>query len=156
METARLRQRGVRLQAIGRRDRLPTTALCAIEKAEAATAAGRGLHLRVAIDYSSRDAIVRAATSSLARNPLLPRHLLLPALSQALTAECGDVDLLIRTGGEMRLSDFLLWESAYAELIFTHRMWPEFDKSDLDVALAEFSRRDRRFGGTVCAAQASP
>jgi undecaprenyl diphosphate synthase len=64
-----------------------------------------------------------------------------------LTAQSGDVDLLIRTGGEQRLSDFLLWESAYAELVFTDRMWPDFDEADLDAALKEFSRRERRFGG---------
>jgi undecaprenyl diphosphate synthase len=68
-------------------------------------------------------------------------------LAQALTADSGEVDLLIRTGGEKRLSDFLLWESAYAELLFTDRMWPDFDSSDLDAALKEFSLRERRFGG---------
>ena len=66
---------------------------------------------------------------------------------QALTADSGDVDLLIRTGGEKRLSDFLLWESAYAELVFTDRMWPDFDVTDLDAALGEFRRRERRFSG---------
>jgi undecaprenyl diphosphate synthase len=68
-------------------------------------------------------------------------------LAHALTAESGEVDLLIRTGGEKRLSDFLLWESAYAELLFTDRMWPDFDATDLDAALGEFNRRERRFGG---------
>jgi undecaprenyl diphosphate synthase len=67
-------------------------------------------------------------------------------LAQALTAESGEVDILIRTGGEQRLSDFLLWECAYAELLFTDRMWPDFDAADLDAALAEFRRRERRFG----------
>jgi len=70
---------------------------------------------------------------------------------QALTADSGDVDLLIRTGGEKRLSDFLLWESAYAELVFTDRMWPDFDVTDLDAALGEFRRRERRFGGVPAA-----
>jgi undecaprenyl diphosphate synthase len=65
---------------------------------------------------------------------------------RSLTADCGEVDLLIRTGGEKRLSDFLLWECAYAELLFTERMWPEFDEADLDQALTDFSRRHRRFG----------
>jgi len=68
-------------------------------------------------------------------------------LMRALTSESGEVDLLIRTGGEKRLSDFLLWESAYAELIFTDRMWPDFDEAGLEAALEEFSRRERRFGG---------
>jgi undecaprenyl diphosphate synthase len=153
METARLREQGARLKAIGRRDRLPAAALRAIEIAENATVDGRGLHLRVAIDYSSRDAIVRAANHSLTCNPLLSPDLLLPKMSQVLSAEDGDVDLLIRTGGEMRLSDFLLWESAYAELVFTDRMWPEFDAVDLDSALREFGRRERRFGGVASNAE---
>lgn len=68
-------------------------------------------------------------------------------MTRALTGESGEVDLLIRTGGEKRLSDFLLWESAYAELLFSDRMWPDFDANDLDAALAEFNRRERRFGG---------
>ena len=156
METPRLREQGARLKAIGRRDRLPAAALRAIEIAENATVDGRGLHLRVAIDYSSRDAIVRAANSSLAFNLSLSPDLLLPTMSRALTAEDGDVDLLIRTGGEMRLSDFLLWESAYAELVFTDRMWPEFEAVDLDSALKEFARRERRFGGASCKTEALP
>ncbi len=150
LETERLRQRGARLQVIGRRDRLATSVLQEIEKTEWATAAGRRLHLRVAIDYSSRDAITRAA--AVAAAPFY--HVLPPsademgyALTQALTAESGEVDLLIRSGGEKRLSDFLLWESAYAELTFTDRLWPDFDEADLESALEEFSRRERRFGG---------
>jgi undecaprenyl diphosphate synthase len=74
-------------------------------------------------------------------------------LSEALTSESGEVDLLIRTGGEKRLSDFLLWESAYAELFFTDRMWPDFDSSDLAAAVAEFRRRERRFGGLATSGQ---
>ncbi|MGH9605740.1 MAG: di-trans,poly-cis-decaprenylcistransferase [Terracidiphilus sp.] len=155
METARLRDRGVRLEAIGRRDRLPKEALRAIQNAERATAAGRGLHLRVAIDYSSRDAIARAAAEAAAALPPghpSPHEDLGRLLAQALTASGGEVDLLIRTGGEKRLSDFLLWESAYAELVFTGRMWPDFADADLDAALEEFHRRERRFGGAVAAA----
>jgi undecaprenyl diphosphate synthase len=122
---------------------------CEIDKAESATATGRRLHLRVAIDYSSRDAIARATISAA---DVFSRELrpavdqMAYALMQTLTAESGDVDLLIRTGGEKRLSDFLLWESAYAELVFTDRMWPDFDAGDLEAALEEFSRRERRFG----------
>jgi len=149
LQTARLRDRGARLEVIGRRDRLPAAALNAIENAERATADGTGLHLRVAIDYSSRDAIARAAFN--AADALGPRRFMSPdlfgpMLMRSLTADCGDVDLLIRTGGEKRLSDFLLWECAYAELLFTDRMWPEFDGSDLDAAIADFSHRQRRFG----------
>ena len=150
LETERLRQRGVRIQIIGRRDRLAQSVLREIDKAECATAGGRDLHLRVAIDYSSRDAITRAAADANAalasEGPPSP-DLLGPMLTQALTGESGEVDLLIRTGGETRLSDFLLWECAYAELLFTDRMWPDFDQADLDAALEEFQKRERRFGG---------
>jgi undecaprenyl diphosphate synthase len=145
LETDRMRRRGARLQVIGRRDRLPPKALAVIEKSESATSAGRGLHLRVAIDYSSRDSIVRAACATGQSQPICPDSLG-PILGKALTAESGDVDLLIRTGGEKRLSDFMLWESAYAELFFTDRMWPDFDGADLDEAVAEFHHRERRFG----------
>ncbi len=146
LETNRLRQRGARLQVIGRLDRLPQKVLDVIEHSEAATASGRRLHLRVAIDYSSRESIARAACASGQAQPLSPDSLR-PFLMEALTAESGEVDLLIRTGGEKRLSDFLLWESAYAELLFTDRMWPDFDEADLDAAIEEFRHRERRFGG---------
>jgi undecaprenyl diphosphate synthase len=145
LETDRLRRRGVRLQVIGRRDRLPEKVLAVIENSEAATVAGRHIQLRVAIDYSSRDSITRAACLSSHPQPVSPDSLR-PILTQALTAESGDVDLLIRTGGEKRLSDFLLWESAYAELLFVDRMWPDFDEADLDMAIEEFRHRERRFG----------
>jgi undecaprenyl diphosphate synthase len=154
LETERLRQHGARLEIIGRRDRLPDLLLRQIGHAENATAEGSRLHLRIAIDYSSRDTITRAAAR--ATNALPPDQppsadVLGRMLAQALTAESGEVDLLIRTGGEKRLSDFLLWESAYAELLFTDRMWPDFDATDLDAALAEFNRRERRFGGVPAA-----
>jgi len=149
LETERLKQRGARLQVIGRRDRLAPSVLREIEKAERATTAGHRLHLRVAIDYSSRDSIALAAagdnTEHLHETRSSPDEIA-QALTQTLTAVSGDVDLLIRTGGEKRLSDFLLWESAYAELHFTDRMWPDFDEADLEAALDEFSRRERRFG----------
>ena len=149
LETETLRQHSARLQIIGRRDRLPATLVREITRAECATAEGQRLHLRVAVDYSSRDAITRAiagVTTALPVEPLTA-DLLGRTLAQTLTAESGDVDLLIRTGGEKRLSDFLLWESAYAELLFTDRMWPDFGATDLDAAVGEFHRRDRRFGG---------
>ena len=154
LETEQLRQRGARLQIIGPRDRLAKPVLREIDRAEWITAAGRGLHLRVAIDYSSRDAIARAAADAVAALP--DRGISSPdqlgrMLMEALTAQSSDVDLLIRTGGEKRLSDFLLWECAYAELVFSDRMWPEFDASDLDAALAEFRSRERRFGGVPAA-----
>jgi undecaprenyl diphosphate synthase len=150
LETDRLRQRGARLQVIGRRDRLAQSVLRAIDKAECFTAAGHRLDLRVAIDYSSRDAILRAAidaTAAFTKGELCTLDALEPLIVRALTGGSGEVDLLIRTGGEKRLSDFLLWESAYAELVFTDRMWPDFDEADLEAALEEFSLRERRFGG---------
>ncbi|MGH9563649.1 MAG: polyprenyl diphosphate synthase, partial [Terracidiphilus sp.] len=149
LETERMRRRGVRLQFIGRRYRLQPIVLKAMESAERATIQGTQLVASVAIDYSSRHAITQAALDatrsfSLARNPVpySPE----PHLLRALMAETGDVDLLIRTGGEKRLSDFLLWELAYAELLFTDCMWPDFDETAFDEALAEFSHRQRRFG----------
>ncbi|NUQ27952.1 MAG: di-trans,poly-cis-decaprenylcistransferase [Acidobacteriaceae bacterium] len=144
LETNRLRQRGVRLQAIGRRDRLAPVVHEAIEKAELSTAAGDRLDLCVAIDYSSREAIARAAAGMALS---VDETMCQPILSQRLMRNNSDVDLLIRTGGEKRLSDFLLWESAYAELYFTDCMWPDFDEAEFDAALEEFYHRDRRFGG---------
>jgi len=154
LENERLRNTGVRLEVIGRRDRLPELLLREIVHTEFATAEGRRLHLRVAVDYSSRDAITRAAAgvaTDLQHDRPPSAEVLGRMLAQALTAESGEVDLLIRTGGEKRLSDFLLWESAYAELLFTDRMWPDFDATDLDAALGEFRRRERRFGGIPAA-----
>jgi undecaprenyl diphosphate synthase len=149
LETARLRERGAQLQVIGRRDRLPRSLLREIVRAEDATEKGRRIQVRVAIDYSSREAIAHAV-ACMSRLPFAVKTDLAElgrALGESLAAETGDVDLLIRTGGEKRLSDFLLWESAYAELFFTDRMWPDFDAADLDEALREFRGRQRRFGG---------
>jgi undecaprenyl diphosphate synthase len=150
LEREKLRQAGARLEVIGRRDRIPKLLLREIDQAVAATAEGRRLRLRVAIDYSSRDAIMRAAlglSANLPKEQTLSTSLLRDKLAQELIAEGGEVDLLIRTGGEKRLSDFLLWESAYAELWFTDRMWPDFEPSDLEAAVEEFRGRQRRFGG---------
>jgi undecaprenyl diphosphate synthase len=143
-EVESLVKNGVRLTVIGRRDRLPEGIAAAIGRAEAATAGGEVLQLRIAVDYSARDAILNAA-AKLAGVTEPSREL----FSQLVTGEAGlrDVDLIIRTSGEKRLSDFLLWEGAYAELHFTERMWPEFDAQDLEEALASFHRRERRFGG---------
>ena len=136
-ETPRLRADGVRLSVIGRRDRLPATLLAAIARAEEETASCKRLWLRLAIDYSARESILRAS-----ENVSRERF-------EQLLAETPPVDLLIRTGGEQRLSDFLLWECAYAELIFTQRMWPDFDANDLRHSVHEFHRRERRFGEVV-------
>jgi len=138
METRRCVAEGVRIRMIGRRDRLAPSLQKAVAEAEAVTAAGRILEVRIAIDYSSRDAILRAAGE-------LPKDATREDLSRLL-GDAPDVDLLIRTGGEQRLSDFLLWECAYAELLFTGKMWPDFGRADLEVAVAEYYSRERRFG----------
>jgi len=148
-ETAELADRGVRLRIIGRRDRLPGELLRAVDAAEATTAAGTALDLRIAIDYSGRDALVLAALR--ARGAIgepLDRDHFAWHLGQAMHAEgrAHDVDLMIRTGGEQRLSDFLLWECAYAELMFSPKMWPEWTAGDLAAAVADFQMRERRFG----------
>jgi undecaprenyl diphosphate synthase len=137
---------GVRLSLIGRRDRLPTTAQEAAARTEAATAAGTALHVRLAIDYSARDAILDASQSSgggETSRTAFGRRL---GAAYGEGAEALDVDLVIRTGGERRLSDFLLWESAYAELYFTPRLWPDFGAADLEAAVRDFQSRERRFG----------
>jgi undecaprenyl diphosphate synthase len=143
-EIQALVRNGVRLTVIGRRDRLPNGIAAAIARAEEATADGDALHLRIAIDYSARDAILNAAMRAAGFGKLTRE-----TFSELITGEPNlrDVDLIIRTSGEKRLSDFLLWEGAYAELHFTDRMWPEFDVDDLAEALASFRRRERRFGG---------
>jgi undecaprenyl diphosphate synthase len=135
-ETPRCVEQGVRLEVIGRRDRLEPGLARSIAAAEQATAGGANLRLRLAVDYSARDAILNAARTL--------RELSREALEHAIGPT---VDLLIRTGGERRLSDFLLWESAYAELIFTRTMWPDFGPPDLAAAVREFHCRERRFGG---------
>ena len=147
VESKRCLENGVRLSIVGRRDRLPAALVLAIEEAEQLTAHGRNLHLRVAIDYSSRDSIMRAA--ALAGGESLTRDRFGKLLAQANhdPFPIADVDLLIRTGGEQRLSDFLLWECAYAELYFTRCMWPEFTEREFVGALSEFEARERRFGG---------
>jgi undecaprenyl diphosphate synthase len=145
-EAPALAEQGVRLEVVGRRDRLPRRVKLAIEQAEAATAWGSRLRLRIAVDYSARDAIARAAASL--HGATAAREAFAEALARACNAApAPDVDLLIRTGGERRLSDFLLWECAYAELVFLDLLWPDFDGEALADAVAEFARRDRRFGG---------
>jgi len=138
---------GIRTSVMGRRDRIGPALVADIEAAEAATREGTRLHFRLAIDYSGREAIVRAARTLPAGEEATPLEFgrLLGADGRH-TEPVPELDLLIRTGGEKRLSDFLLWELAYAELIFTDRMWPDFDEADLEAALDEFRHRERRFG----------
>jgi len=145
-ELQRLVESETRLTVIGRRDRLPDGLSNEIARAERASHAGKRLNLQIALDYSARDAIVNAAAGWLAEDS--PSR---EAFGRMLAWQgCGagsDVDLLIRTGGEKRLSDFLLWESAYAELCFVDTMWPDFGADDLARAIADFFQRERRFGG---------
>jgi undecaprenyl diphosphate synthase len=145
-EAARCVQNGVRLRVIGRRDRLAADLVHAIERAEHMTAGGERLELRLAVDYSARHAILGAA--NLDRESECSIEYFEDKLARAMHAGGPrPVDLLIRTGGERRLSDFLLWECAYAELVFVDRYWPDFDEAAFDSALREFANRDRRFGG---------
>lgn len=138
---------GVRVSVIGRRDRLPAAVVSAIDEAESATRNCGTLHVRIAVDYSSRDSLVRAAQACSASGQWS---------REAMGREIGpDVDLVIRTSGEQRLSDFLLWESAYAELLFMDRLWPDFSGQDLRNALEWFRSRDRRFGGIPALAVAA-
>ncbi len=132
------RTESVKLSVIGRRDRIPASSLHAINHAEERTSTGVRLHLRIAIDYSSRDALLSAFGR-------LSKTADRVALDSSLDSP--DVDLLIRTGGEQRLSDFLLWECAYAELLFMPCLWPDFGPEELEDAIREFQRRDRLYGG---------
>src|SRR5947209_1305614 len=136
-EARRLASSSVRLSVIGRRDRLPGRLLQAIDAAEEITSSGDRLHLQLAVDYSAREAILRATHRSGAQPASLEEF-------ESLLGAGRPVDLLIRTAGEQRLSDFLLWECAYAELIFTQCLWPDFDATALRNAVVEFRRRERR------------
>jgi len=167
-EISRCIENGVRLNVIGRRDRLDPGLLEIIERAEAITACGERMVLRLAVDYSARDALALcaqrmagAANGAGTNGPTANGQTADSArarLAAALGAEMhslapvGDVDLLIRSGGERRLSDFLLWECAYAELVFVDTFWPDFTEHDLHAALAEFRQRNRRFGGLTSVA----
>ena len=148
---------GVRASVMGRRDRLEPSLVAAIEAAEAATREGRRLHLRLGIDYSAREAILDAARA-LGNSPEATPAKFARLLAEVRHARAPvpDLDLLIRTGGEQRLSDFMLWECAYAELVFTDRMWPDFDAAELEAAVLEFRSRHRRFGRVAEAVLARP
>jgi undecaprenyl diphosphate synthase len=143
-ETSQCMEEGVRLSVIGRRDRLPINLRQVIGDAEAATAGGTRLHLRLAIDYSAREAIFLAACRF-----YKVTELSCEAFGKILVdfrSGATDVDLLIRTGGEQRLSDFLLWECAFAEFVFLQKRWPDFTATDLHMAVQEFTKRERTRG----------
>ncbi|HEX4963324.1 MAG TPA: di-trans,poly-cis-decaprenylcistransferase [Thermoanaerobaculia bacterium] len=154
-EAEKCAKNGIRIAVIGRRDRLSPGLVRVVEEAERTTAGEDRFLLRIAVDYSARDAILRAAERC--RNQ---RGLSREAFSRLLAdpphdgLPVPDVDLLVRTGGEKRLSDFLLWECAYAELVFSDRMWPDFTGADLADAVRDFRRRERRFGAVPTATTA--
>src|SRR5258708_3376815 len=146
-QTPRCLERSIRINVVGRRDRLAPQVLRSIEHSERTTAQCSGLRLRIAVDYSSQHSLLescrRMALESGIDRSRFREHLAGVDHSTTVTP---DVDLLIRTGGEKRLSDFLLWECAYAELYFVDCLWPDFDEDAFAQALAEYGQRDRRFG----------
>jgi undecaprenyl diphosphate synthase len=146
VETSHCLEEGVRLSIIGRRDRLPVALRAAIGDAEALTAKGKTLHLRLAIDYSARQTIYQAA-SKFYKVTDLSSEAFGNLLAEVQRGGSTEVDLLIRTGGEQRLSDFLLWECAFAEFVFLAKRWPDFMPVDLRNAIQEFERRERTRGG---------
>jgi undecaprenyl diphosphate synthase len=163
-ETAEMVEKGVRLSLVGRRDRLPKKLVQAAAATEEATREGARLHLRLAIDYSARDLLVRTAETlandhivrGIENPPTWTREEFAEMLGRVMHQEnpAGDVDVLIRSSGEKRLSDFLLWECAYAELVFTDTLWPDFGGDHLAAAMREFRGRDRRYGAVSSSAAA--
>lgn len=151
-EVDELRENGVRLTVVGRRDRLEPGLIEDIEKAEKHLSEGTRLELRLAVDYSSRNVMLEAVRAA-AGATNIDLQGLSGLIGEAMNGKgrALDVDLLIRTGGERRLSDFLLWESAYAELYFTAAMWPEFGVGDLATAITDYHARERRFGRVAVA-----
>jgi len=147
-ETRRCVEQSIRVNVIGRRDRLSENLLRAIEQSERSSAAGSGMLLRIAVDYSSQHSIVQAAQRAKRDSALTTEDFqrLLHEVNHCVYP-AGEVDLLIRTGSERRLSDFLLWESAFAELHFSDCLWPDFDERRFRCALDDYSGRQRRFGG---------
>jgi undecaprenyl diphosphate synthase len=144
-EVPKLQRDGVRLRFVGARENLSVRVRRGLEEAEAATASNTELTLNVCFNYGGRWDIASAAARLAATGEPITEQSLSGALS---LAHCADPDLLIRTGNEMRLSNFLLWQAAYSELYFSELLWPDFDEAALDVALLEYGRRERRFGKT--------
>jgi len=154
-ERSSLIKNGIRLSAFGRRDRLPPRLCDSLRAAEEATRGGRKLHLRIAVDYGSRHEIVEAAQAvarDCVRQALSPEEITEDLFARRLpTRDIPDPDLIIRTAGEQRISNFLLWQAAYSELYFCPKPWPDFDAPDLEEALAEYHARSRKFGALPCA-----
>ena len=150
-ETQRCVQQSIRISVIGRRDRLGGPLLAAIEQSEEHTRTGARMHLRIAVDYSARHSIMQAAQATRGSTSFEEFAAALDRVNHS--AASGNVDLLIRTGGEQRLSDFMLWECAYAELYFTDCLWPDFREEAFADALAEYARRERRYGRVLSATE---
>ena len=152
-QTQRCLEQSIRINVIGRRDRLGPGLHRLIERSEAATAQCSRMQLRIAVDYSAQHSLIETCRR-LRHVPDVDRARFIEQLARVDHADVAapEVDLLIRTGGEKRLSDFLLWECAYAELHFVECLWPDFDERGFEEALAEYARRDRRFGGLTAAA----
>ncbi|MDQ2101376.1 isoprenyl transferase [Azospirillum isscasi] len=152
-EIADLHRNGVRLRVIGDRSRLSKDIVGLIENAETLTRDNRKLTLVVALSYGSRQEITLAArrlAEEVKAGTLDPADITEDRLSESLfTADIPDPDLIVRTSGEKRISNFLLWQAAYAELVFVDTLWPDFTKRDLEAAIEEFHRRERRFGATA-------
>jgi len=145
-ETSHCLDEGIRLNIIGRRDRLPAPLREAIADSEALTSKGTKLHLRLAVDYSARHTLFQAA-SKFYKVTNLSSDAFSDVLAEVQRGGSTDVDILIRTGGEQRLSDFLLWECAFAEFFFLSKRWPDFTPKDLREILRDFGQRDRTCGG---------
>jgi len=152
-QTQRCLEQAIRINVIGRRDRLSVELCQLIDRSERATAHCDGMQLRIAVDYSAQHSLIETCRRLRSQTDIDRSRFMeqLAAVDHAIDST-PDVDLLIRTGGEKRLSDFLLWECAYAELHFVDCLWPDFDAAAFEQALAEYSRRDRRFGGLTAAA----
>jgi undecaprenyl diphosphate synthase len=158
-QTPRCLEKSIRINVIGRRDRLPPDLKRIIEHSERSTAECAGMRLRIAIDYSAQYSLLESCRRmALESSTDRARFEELLAIVDHATSGSPDVDLLIRTGGEKRLSDFLLWQCAYAELHFLDTFWPDFDAAAFAKALEEYAKRDRRFGqigGTVVSGAAA-
>jgi undecaprenyl diphosphate synthase len=152
-EIAEFHKNGIRLRVIGERGRLPGDIVRLIEDAEKRTADNQALDLCIAISYGGRQEIAAAArrlAEAVAAGDLAPEDIDEECFAAGLlTAGIPDPDMLIRTSGEQRLSNFLLWQAAYSEFIFVDKLWPDFEKSDLEAAVAEFRRRERRYGAAA-------
>ena len=152
-DLADLHERGVRIRVIGAREGVPADICSLLDEAERLTAANNGLRFQVAFNYGGRDEIARAVRRMMAER-VEPFQVTPELISKYLdTAGIPDPDLIIRTSGELRLSNFLLWQSAYAELVFLPIYWPDFDRSALEAALDDFQSRKRRYGGLEASAR---